>query len=380
MAKTIGKPFDVAAPLSQKFGENPSRYAQFGMAGHDGIDYAVPAGTPIFAGSEGKVTKITNTTGGYGKSATVWDQQNNLSIVYAHLGDLDVKVGDSVTPGTQLGKSGNTGNSTGPHLHIGVGNADSAGARTNRGNGYDGWIDPATTITFGTTTPTTTKGGETAAPAPGYTGPTPPSSPPTYAGAHVSINGNFFQSSDGKTWSFRGTDADRRAAEIARDIQEKYIAYQQIGDAGVYLHKSNLIKKYEDGEFHPSDDGLRDAWGLIVKGNWRARLQPGGPGQEASRWFEIPGKYTINPPRGDVNWNITTLEARPKPAPPAPAPLPNQPATVAGTVKTAPPATTPPPPPATGYTPWDEKKAPGTKGVYNLLVAIGNRIISKLRA
>ena len=373
MAKTVGKPFEGDFPESQLFGVNPARYAQFGMVGHDGVDYATPTGTPIISGVEGKVVKTTNTRGGYGKSVTVWDPAQNLSVIYAHLSEFSLKVGDKVSPGSPIGKSGNTGNSTGPHLHIGTGETDISGNRINRGNGYDGWLNPATATTPGTPPKTTTKGGDEVQSAPGYTGPPPPPYAPTHAGQTVSSGGNNFRSDDGKTWIFGGSDAERRAAQRANDARETYESNQKMTDAGVYLHKANLTKRYPEGQHHPSNDGLRDAWRLVIKGNWRARLDPGGPGNAPQRWFENPGEYMLNPERGDENWKIGTIEARPKPAPPAPKPIPDLKATEVVKTQIAPPAPSTPTPPGVAYTPWTGKGAPGTRRVYNLIVAVANR-------
>jgi len=92
-------------------------------AGHKGLDIATPVGSKVVATGPGKVTRVgwendKNRKQGYG--LRVWvDHGNGVTTVYAHLSDTHVKEGDVVSHGQQLGASGNTGKSTGPHLHYG---------------------------------------------------------------------------------------------------------------------------------------------------------------------------------------------------------------------------------------------------------------------
>ena len=83
---------------------------------HAGLDFGAPVGTSLFAMSSGVVTKAGN-GGGYGNKIeiTYWDGTVSY---FAHMSEIDVKVGQQVRPGTYVGKSGNTGQSTGPHLHL----------------------------------------------------------------------------------------------------------------------------------------------------------------------------------------------------------------------------------------------------------------------
>lgn len=83
---------------------------------HAGLDFGTPVGTSLFAMSSGVVTK-TGDGGGYGNKIeiTYWDGTVSY---FAHMSEIDVKVGQNVRPGTYVGKSGNTGHSTGPHLHL----------------------------------------------------------------------------------------------------------------------------------------------------------------------------------------------------------------------------------------------------------------------
>lgn len=84
---------------------------------HTGLDFRAPVGTPIFSVKTGVVTKS-----GYGPSwAGIWietSHANGLRLVYAHLSETNVKVGDVVESGVVIGRIGTTGNVTGPHLHL----------------------------------------------------------------------------------------------------------------------------------------------------------------------------------------------------------------------------------------------------------------------
>ena len=94
--------------------------------GHNGMDLAVPVGTPVRAALPGRVvtSKYHNSYGYYVKI----DHGNGLSTLYAHNSKLLVRVGQSVQAGDVISLSGSTGRSTGPHLHFEVW---SGGQRTN---------------------------------------------------------------------------------------------------------------------------------------------------------------------------------------------------------------------------------------------------------
>lgn len=91
---------------------------------HGGIDVAVPTGTNLFAAASGRVTRVgwqnpADKSEGYGMRVYI-DHGNGLQTIYAHMSSFAVKVGDQVKGGQVIGKSGNTGGSTGPHLHFEV--------------------------------------------------------------------------------------------------------------------------------------------------------------------------------------------------------------------------------------------------------------------
>lgn len=90
---------------------------------HGGVDVGVDIGTMFAVKAESKVVYAgwqdpKNPDKGYGLLVDVWIDQIQKMIRFAHLSSVAVKVGDTLPPGTILGRSGDTGRSTGPHFHI----------------------------------------------------------------------------------------------------------------------------------------------------------------------------------------------------------------------------------------------------------------------
>lgn len=83
---------------------------------HKGIDWAVPTGTAVFASCGGKVTKA-GWGSGYGYVVYI-DHEDGSQTRYGHLSKVQVKVGQTVKQGDRIALSGNTGVSTGPHVHF----------------------------------------------------------------------------------------------------------------------------------------------------------------------------------------------------------------------------------------------------------------------
>ena len=108
------KPFDGEFPVTQYFGEKITD-----PAGHTGIDYALYLGTPVLAAMNGKVIRVSHLATGYGTHVLL-EHEGGLQTIYAHLSSVNVSIGTSVSEGQEIGRSGNTGNSTGPHLHFEV--------------------------------------------------------------------------------------------------------------------------------------------------------------------------------------------------------------------------------------------------------------------
>ncbi|MFJ9648026.1 M23 family metallopeptidase [Streptomyces sp. NPDC004244] len=114
--------------------------ATFGLGGtmwshkHSGQDFAVPVGTPVKAVSAGVVVKAGPNGGGDGPAygnAIVVKHGNNTYSQYAHLSKIQVHVGQKVAKGGQIGLSGNTGNSSGPHLHFEIRTTPNYGSAVN---------------------------------------------------------------------------------------------------------------------------------------------------------------------------------------------------------------------------------------------------------
>jgi len=111
--------------ITQAFGKRPEYYSQFGYPGHEGIDLAAPMGSPYYAAAPGTVLKVADKRRDGKPSAYGWhviiDHGHGLSTLYAHAAaEIAVKVGDQVNAGQIIAFSGNTGNSSGPHLHMTV--------------------------------------------------------------------------------------------------------------------------------------------------------------------------------------------------------------------------------------------------------------------
>jgi murein DD-endopeptidase MepM/ murein hydrolase activator NlpD len=114
-------PIDNYYQITQKFGENPDWYPL--THGHNGLDFGIPEGTPVkstfaglvvFAGLD-PATQASPKTG-YGLHVRVQGPQ--YLAIYAHLSILQTQRDDQVGEGQVIGLSGNTGFSTGPHLHF----------------------------------------------------------------------------------------------------------------------------------------------------------------------------------------------------------------------------------------------------------------------
>jgi murein DD-endopeptidase MepM/ murein hydrolase activator NlpD len=174
-----------AAPLR----DNYTVTQEFAEGGHKGIDLAIVAGTPVVASAVGTVSRVVHCTKcsadkpsfpdngipiddptalkdqgwgfGFGNFVVIryaWDalpdamqaemihrnrEQGFAYVIHAHLKEIDpaIAVGGQVVDGTQLGLSGNTGNSSGPHLHLEIristnGNAVSTGSFPSVKSGF----------------------------------------------------------------------------------------------------------------------------------------------------------------------------------------------------------------------------------------------------
>ena len=105
-----------SAPLTS--GRLTSRFGWRWGRAHQGIDIAVPTGTTVRAVGAGTVL-TAGWSSGYGRLVTIEHADGTIT-AYAHLSAWLVDAGDRVTAGTPVARSGNTGRSTGPHLHFEV--------------------------------------------------------------------------------------------------------------------------------------------------------------------------------------------------------------------------------------------------------------------
>ncbi|MFC7846478.1 M23 family metallopeptidase [Streptomyces sp. NPDC001046] len=103
--------------LSASFAQNGGMW----QSTHSGQDFAVPSGTQVVAAHGGTVVKAGGNGAGDGPAygnAVVIKHGNGTYSQYAHLSQVKVRVGQIVKTGQEIARSGNTGNSSGPHLHF----------------------------------------------------------------------------------------------------------------------------------------------------------------------------------------------------------------------------------------------------------------------
>lgn len=116
--------------LSATFGKGGTMWSHK----HSGQDFACPVGTLVKAAHGGIVVKAGPNGGGDGPAygnAIVIKHANNTYSQYAHLSKIQVRIGQKVTKGAQIALSGNTGNSSGPHLHFEIRTTPNYGSAVN---------------------------------------------------------------------------------------------------------------------------------------------------------------------------------------------------------------------------------------------------------
>jgi murein DD-endopeptidase MepM/ murein hydrolase activator NlpD len=126
-AGTLQWPIAGSVILTQFFGNtafSSAHSALYNGHGHNGLDMGAPIGTPMHAALGGTILGTGNTdavAGCYSFGKWVMIKHNNgLNTMYAHLSQISVSAGQSVSTGDVVGYSGETGYATGPHLHFGV--------------------------------------------------------------------------------------------------------------------------------------------------------------------------------------------------------------------------------------------------------------------
>ncbi|GGR12010.1 M23 family metallopeptidase [Streptomyces roseolus] len=116
--------------LSASFNQGGAMWAHK----HSGQDFAVPTGTPVKAAGSGTVVKAGPNGGGDGPAygnAIVVKHANGTYSQYAHLSKIKVHIGQKVAAGQRIALSGNTGNSSGPHLHFEIRTTPNYGSAIN---------------------------------------------------------------------------------------------------------------------------------------------------------------------------------------------------------------------------------------------------------
>lgn len=114
---------NLGAPFVGNFGvSSPTGYRKApktnlgrGSSRHHGTDYRTPAGTVALASMTGKVVRVAHDPKGYGHYVAIC-RDDGVCANYAHMGSIDVKPGQTVQMGQPIGKTGNSGNSSGAHL------------------------------------------------------------------------------------------------------------------------------------------------------------------------------------------------------------------------------------------------------------------------
>lgn len=223
-------PFLGSYPLSQKFGEHPEYYKQFQvkqpdgsiapLRGHNGRDYALPSGTDVFAPHDGEIIEVAFDQNGYGNYVKIENEEEGS--VLAHLESVDVQVGFLLVAGDKIGRSDNTGYSTGAHLHWGWYKKP-----RDRGNGYGGFEDQEQFIE---------------GVSPGHA-PTPSGSPPVSGKLYTAEEYDSCMVDRQKFWGER--DA---AIAATKELQKKYDAdmanYSAMKALG-YNTIDDINKKFE---------------------------------------------------------------------------------------------------------------------------------------
>ncbi|RMD55159.1 MAG: LysM peptidoglycan-binding domain-containing protein, partial [Candidatus Thermofonsia bacterium] len=98
---------------------NSRNYTQYYWVGHRAVDIALPEGSPVYASDTGTVTYAGWNVYGYGNLIVI-NHGNGYETFYAHLSAINVVPGQIVYQGNVIGATGNTGNSSGPHIHFEV--------------------------------------------------------------------------------------------------------------------------------------------------------------------------------------------------------------------------------------------------------------------
>lgn len=114
MSRPVGLPITGKPDISSRFGLRANPFGN-GHELHNGVDFVVGEGTPVLATAPGRVEEVGNN--GANGNRVIIDHGFGYRSGYAHLSSILVKAGELVRKGQTIGLSGNTGRSSGPHLH-----------------------------------------------------------------------------------------------------------------------------------------------------------------------------------------------------------------------------------------------------------------------
>ena len=139
----VKPPFTLMRPVHERwpinddnpFGQPDKTYTDLGYLGHPGVDFLTPLGTPVVASADG-ICVTAREVGTAGLMVRL-EHGKEYATRYLHLRDTFIREGFRVKRGTVIGLSGNSGLSTGPHLHFDL--YDYKEAVTN---GYGGRVNP----------------------------------------------------------------------------------------------------------------------------------------------------------------------------------------------------------------------------------------------
>lgn len=136
----LATPFTGQQVITQLWGENSDFYSRYSyegvpLLGHNGVDFGTPAGTSVLATDAGEVVQVGYEPTGFGHFVLLahpWGQS-----IYGHLNSISVQMGQHVGRSQTIGISGNSGNSSGPHLHFAI-----RMHPFTRTDGWGGFSDP----------------------------------------------------------------------------------------------------------------------------------------------------------------------------------------------------------------------------------------------
>jgi len=136
--------------ISQEFGEDFQIWVngkqiwfykdKYSLNGHPGRDYKCPIGTPIYSMNDG-VCMYAGFDNTNGNLIQIWNGEKGFKTLYGHCSKFIVKQNDVVCQGDLIALSGNTGDSTGPHIHVGYKQTKEGGNTKYPNNGYNGAED-----------------------------------------------------------------------------------------------------------------------------------------------------------------------------------------------------------------------------------------------